>query len=514
MTTLIEAAAAGDLALIEEALAAGGDIEERDAEGDTAITIAAARGHASAVALLLKRGADINTKCNAGNSALHSSAAAGHLDVVECLLANGAEKDVKNRRGRTPLLLASMRGYENIIFALLQEGADPNLANDNGDTILMAAANRDMLNIVCTLLDAGVDPNVANKKGQTALALAANQGAVRCVKRLLDAGANDFSSALMLAMLGRQPATMELLLTAGADPNKPCKVEEMTSSLAPLFVALATDNYECARLLLAAGAVFTKMCVWRVAEDGAEIENDIALLMTQVSNDRVAGRPSALPILQEQIPSLLDFALLWLSENANKVAQIVISNHVGVARRRDEEKLAQDRCVREIAMLIANGHPDLELYEDDVCATAMAEFVLSNIRYRQLIEIGRQSPVGLHRGGAGDGLGYEDVCRNELASRDFIVRKTPSTGDQGADLLATKDGITYAIQCKNYAGSVGNSAVQEAISAKQYYKTDHAVVVSDGKFTTSARELAARTDVVLCKKGGIGNIDIICATRV
>ena len=70
-------------------------------------------------------------------------------------------------------------------------------------------------------------------------------------------------------------------------------------------------------------------------------------------------------------------------------------------------------------------------------------------------------------------------------------------GDQGVDILAVRGGKTYAIQCKNYAGAVGNTAVQEAYAGAEYYGCDIPVVVCPTDFTIPARELAESTGVEL-----------------
>ncbi len=77
------------------------------------------------------------------------------------------------------------------------------------------------------------------------------------------------------------------------------------------------------------------------------------------------------------------------------------------------------------------------------------------------------------------------------------VQVTKASGDQGADILAERNGISYAIQCKNYEGSVGNFAVQEAYAAAQFYRCDRAAVICPGEFTRGAKELAAATGVTL-----------------
>lgn len=50
------------------------------------------------------------------------------------------------------------------------------------------------------------------------------------------------------------------------------------------------------------------------------------------------------------------------------------------------------------------------------------------------------------------------------------IEVTQAGGDHGIDILAEKDGIAYAIQCKRYDKSVNNSAVQQAIAGKGIYK--------------------------------------------
>ena len=75
--------------------------------------------------------------------------------------------------------------------------------------------------------------------------------------------------------------------------------------------------------------------------------------------------------------------------------------------------------------------------------------------------------------------------------------ETPVTGDHGVDLIAIIDKAKVCIQCKRYSNPVGNRAVQEVISGREYYGGTHAAVVSNAEFTTHARELAASTNVIL-----------------
>lgn len=97
-----------------------------------------------------------------------------------------------------------------------------------------------------------------------------------------------------------------------------------------------------------------------------------------------------------------------------------------------------------------------------------------------------------------DGLEFEKFCANVLKKSGFYdVTVTQGSGDYGIDILAKKDTITYAIQCKCYKEPVGNKAVQEAYSGKAFYNCMVAVVLTNNYFTQAAIETAKRNAVVL-----------------
>jgi HJR/Mrr/RecB family endonuclease len=95
------------------------------------------------------------------------------------------------------------------------------------------------------------------------------------------------------------------------------------------------------------------------------------------------------------------------------------------------------------------------------------------------------------------GKEFETLIGRMLRERGFDVSGTPATGDQGADLIAKRNGKTIIIQAKCYQGSVGNKAVQEVISALAYYGGDEGWVVTNSFFTPSAKALAQKSNVKL-----------------
>ncbi len=96
-----------------------------------------------------------------------------------------------------------------------------------------------------------------------------------------------------------------------------------------------------------------------------------------------------------------------------------------------------------------------------------------------------------------DGFQFEEFLVEIFQTIGFDVKETKRTADQGADLFVSQFGRNMVIQAKNYTGSVGNAAVQQAISAKAFYGCDEAMVVTNSYYTKSAKELASATGVRL-----------------
>lgn len=97
-----------------------------------------------------------------------------------------------------------------------------------------------------------------------------------------------------------------------------------------------------------------------------------------------------------------------------------------------------------------------------------------------------------------DGHQFEYFCADIVKKNGFSnVEVTQGSGDHGIDILAEKDGITYAIQCKCYSSNIGNAAVQQAHTGKSLYRKDIAVVLTNRYFTPQAKEEAQALGVKL-----------------
>lgn len=105
-----------------------------------------------------------------------------------------------------------------------------------------------------------------------------------------------------------------------------------------------------------------------------------------------------------------------------------------------------------------------------------------------------------------DGIAFEELACEILVANGFdIAENTPASGDYGVDILAQKEGMSYAIQCKRYLEPVGLDAVQQVYAGRAYYECHVAVVLTNQTFTASARHLADKLGVVLWDRETLRN---------
>lgn len=95
------------------------------------------------------------------------------------------------------------------------------------------------------------------------------------------------------------------------------------------------------------------------------------------------------------------------------------------------------------------------------------------------------------------GAMFEIFCQETLENSGWSVVRKGGTGDQGVDLIAKREGVVVAIQCKRYSKPVGNKAVQEVEAGRQFEQAHRAAVVSTADYTPAARQLASSLGVLL-----------------
>lgn len=96
------------------------------------------------------------------------------------------------------------------------------------------------------------------------------------------------------------------------------------------------------------------------------------------------------------------------------------------------------------------------------------------------------------------GRDFEELVELIFKYCGYKTTLTKASSDYGADVIAKKRDITWVVQTKLYYNhQVGNSSVQQASSAINYYNANYACVVTNWKFSAQAKTLAKVQNVLL-----------------
>lgn len=150
-STLIPAAAVGDLATVRAALAAGAAtnyickkpviaMPSASIGCGSAVGFAAVGDHVEIVEELLRAGADPDLAQHDSGSALLMLAKFNALRAAAALIAGGATVDSRSDKGFTALHHAAMQGFVPLATMLLDAGAGINELTCDGDSPLFVAA--------------------------------------------------------------------------------------------------------------------------------------------------------------------------------------------------------------------------------------------------------------------------------------------------------------------------------------------------------------------------------------
>lgn len=104
-------------------------------------------------------------------------------------------------------------------------------------------------------------------------------------------------------------------------------------------------------------------------------------------------------------------------------------------------------------------------------------------------------------------LEYEKQVAQSLEKLGWNTRVTKGSGDQGCDVLATKNNKTVAIQCKYYSKPIGNKAVQEISAGRSFYNAQFGAVITNQSFTPAAKILATKLHIELLHHTQVNQLD-------
>jgi len=89
-----------------------------------------------------------------------------------------------------------------------------------------------------------------------------------------------------------------------------------------------------------------------------------------------------------------------------------------------------------------------------------------------------------------NGQVFEHALARWYLNRGYKVSKTPDPNDFGVDLVLEKGNETIAVQCKDYAQSVGREDLQQFLGAMQTYGINKGIYACIGGFNKGATEFA------------------------
>lgn len=108
------------------------------------------------------------------------------------------------------------------------------------------------------------------------------------------------------------------------------------------------------------------------------------------------------------------------------------------------------------------------------------------------------------------GYEFESFCSELLQENGFSAEITQASGDFGADIIARKSGITYAIQCKCYSSDVGIDAVYQISGGTKYYHANVGIVLTNRYFTSQAKNLASEIGIILWDRDFLNSLISNC----
>lgn len=170
-----------------------------------------------------------------------------------------------------------------------------------------------------------------------------------------------------------------------------------------------------------------------------------------------------------------------------------------------EEVIKHEECQTEIEVedLTPCESSTLVFTRDDIFGRTIEEHydyyrALKNIKSVDIDTVGGDLHTELIKINSMDGLTFERYTANLLKLNGFVDAKTTqSTNDYGVDVIAFRHGDKYAIQCKNYSSTLGNSPVQEVYTGMAHYNASKAAVITNSYFTENAKKLAVDNSVEL-----------------
>jgi uncharacterized protein len=192
-TGLHAAAWRGDVAMIDQLIAAKTDLNARDGYGRTPLHVATFAGRRDAIKALAKAGANLDLLEQDRYDAVTIASVAGDEETLRVLLGLGASaRQVTSRYDGTALIAAAHLGHAGVVRQLIAAGAPLDHANNLHwtaviESIVLGDGGPRHTATLRALIDAGASLKLADRQGKTPLELAREKGYGAMVAMLLAA---------------------------------------------------------------------------------------------------------------------------------------------------------------------------------------------------------------------------------------------------------------------------------------------------------------------------------------
>ncbi|AIJ09760.1 MULTISPECIES: ankyrin repeat domain-containing protein [Edwardsiella] len=132
---LWNAARDGNIAVINDFISTGYNMNVQDSHGYTAVILAAYHGHQEIVTRLIHAGADPCLRDNRGNTALMGAIFKGEISIARRLIAAKCSPDIQNKAGQTAAMYASLFQQHELLAKLEARGADMTITDTHGNSV-------------------------------------------------------------------------------------------------------------------------------------------------------------------------------------------------------------------------------------------------------------------------------------------------------------------------------------------------------------------------------------------
>ncbi len=163
-------------ALAEKMLSEKIDINRKDLDGNTILSVAALMGDSRIASLALSKGAYIDNKTSEGMTPLHNAAKGGAVEMVNLLLKKGANVNAKDENDMTPLHYNAQQGNSEVTKILVNAGADVNAIAMDGSAPVHLACEGGYLDIIKVLAEKNADFSITDANRERGVDIASRNG--------------------------------------------------------------------------------------------------------------------------------------------------------------------------------------------------------------------------------------------------------------------------------------------------------------------------------------------------